>query len=360
HTHCSYLSKHCRPEEKPDSIIVWGNVTHDSKAFKRLGRYKMYLIEDYVLIPTLKIRGAIQREFKKKFFQLDNGLVLMEAKKSYESNEKKKDKDRSKRNVMKTMAAGVMVVEDMNGDTKCSKPYKLTELFDCPTVVLAALEKEQSEKKEFEKIAKEYAEKTKADHLLLLEAHLATTVDLTFNHFRALWHQICRVNQQTKQFRSWADRHFPQAAQSLRSDEPGVIVKSIGDALILYKCQAITSYEIKWDRKYRGRCWLHFPVWLPHRNTTKFLRIEDRNLLQSTQKINCTKRPRHTVVDIKNGPSYHVDHKGKIEKLRGTRSRVKFDTMLKPPREFNTKIRFENEKVWILLVCCRWLLGLNM
>lgn len=146
----------------------------------------MYIIENYVLIPTLKIGEAIQREFKNKFFQLDNGLVLMEAKKSYESNEKKKDKNRSKRNVMKTMAAEMMIVEDMNEDTKCSKPYKLTELFDCPTVVLAALEKERSEKKEFEKIAKKYAEKTKADHLLLLEAHLATTVNLTFNHFRAL------------------------------------------------------------------------------------------------------------------------------------------------------------------------------
>ena len=91
-------------------------------------RYKTYIIGDYVLIPTLKIGGAIQREFKNKFFQLDNELVLMEAKKSYESNEKKKDKNRSKRNVMKTMTAGVMVVEDMNEDTKCSKPYKLTEL----------------------------------------------------------------------------------------------------------------------------------------------------------------------------------------------------------------------------------------
>jgi len=199
---------------------------------------------------------------------------------------------------------------------------------------------------EFEKLAKQYAEKSKEDHQLLLEAHLAATVDLTFNHFRALWHSICKINKQAKQFRAWAIKSFPQSAQSLRSDEPGVIVKSIGDALILYKCREVSTYTIKWNRKHAGKCWFHFPVYLPNSNVTKFLRVEDRRLLSSTKKIACTERPRHTVVVLEHGGSYYIDHRGRIEKFRSLNGRVKFDSMIKPPRGFNTKIRFKNKEVY--------------
>ena len=48
------FDKFCHPEEKPRSVIIWCNVTHDREAFHRLGRYKAYEIGDYMLIHTKK------------------------------------------------------------------------------------------------------------------------------------------------------------------------------------------------------------------------------------------------------------------------------------------------------------------
>ena len=241
---------------------------------------------------------------------------------------------------------GLIVTEDGLGNTKCSRPYEPTRLFPCPQQILTSMQKEKKQIEEFEKLAKNYAKKSKDDQQLLLEAHLAATVDLTFSHFRAIWHQICKINKKNKKYQAWATRSFPQSARALRSDEPGVVMKSVGDAMVMYRCRPVLNYEVSWNREHNGKCALHFPVWIPNENTTQFLRIEDRNLLPTSRTIMCKNRPRHTVIIVKNGKAYHIGQEGDVERVKDLKGRIKFDSLLKPPRGFNTKIRFENKEVF--------------
>eukprot|EP00111_Clytia_hemisphaerica_P023515 TCONS_00069291-protein len=323
------------------SIIIWGNVTHDREAFHRMGRYKAYIIGDYAIIPTLKIGGAIQHAVKEKYYQLDNGLILEKATRTYESNAKSRG-GRGARSSDKAHE-GLIVTEDGNGKIMCSRAYEPTFTFPCPIKILTKIEKEKRETEEFERVAEEYAKKSRADHQSLLEAHLAATVDLTFSHFRAIWHQICRVNKQLKKIKNWAVRNFPSSTQSLMSDSSGLVMTSIGDAVMTYKCKRVKSYMVHWDRKIKGKCFQHFPVYLRNENKTVFLRVEDRNLLPKSRQINCTKREKHTVVISKSKRVYHIDHKGKVDILRSKlRDRIRFPDMLNPPRGFNTKIVLEN------------------
>ena len=69
---------YCRPCAETLKIIVWEDPHHDPTIMKNLGNHKIKRSGDYVLIESLFIGGAIQRELgkDKSVIQLDNGIII--------------------------------------------------------------------------------------------------------------------------------------------------------------------------------------------------------------------------------------------------------------------------------------------
>lgn len=75
-TRCVLLKLRCAPKELPRSVLVWQVPKNlDRHVYHSLGRYKVSLLDDFVLIPKLCIGGAIQINNTNSLV-LDNGYLL--------------------------------------------------------------------------------------------------------------------------------------------------------------------------------------------------------------------------------------------------------------------------------------------
>ena len=76
---CLYDNFSCAPKEKPHSVLVWPKVNHTRRRFQYLGNYTIHRVGDYILIPKLRIGGAVQSTSADgKFIQLDNGYLYQQ------------------------------------------------------------------------------------------------------------------------------------------------------------------------------------------------------------------------------------------------------------------------------------------
>ena len=134
-----YKDFSCVPQEEPLSVVVWKNASHDATSFHTIGTYPIQRLGDYVLIPPLKIGGAIQLEQNDgNFIQLDNNYVIL----------------------------------------RNSSSVNTSRLPD------------------FYSHAKEQASKTSSgEHAALLTGHLVATFDIIFQNSRALWHTAANLKR---------------------------------------------------------------------------------------------------------------------------------------------------------------------
>ena len=86
----------------------------------------------------------------------------------------------------------------------------------------------------------------------------------------------------------------------------------MGDALEVKLRKSILNYRIVTTRRIRSTCYDHFPVKLPYRNTTYFLKIYDRHLLYKSPKIKCSKRPLVTYLKDINGTYILISANGTV------------------------------------------------
>ena len=72
------------------------------------------------------------------------------------------------------------------------------------------------------------------------------------------------------------------------------------------------NYRIETTRRIKSTCYHHFPVKLPYKNTTYFLKISDRHLLSKSPKIKCSNRPLITYLEDIDGTYFLISVNGTI------------------------------------------------
>ena len=83
---------------------------------------------------------------------------------------------------------------------------------------------------------------------------------------------------------------FPSTAAHFIHQQPGTQVEAIGDALEVKLCKPVLNDRIVTTRRIKSTCYHHFPIKLPYRNTTDFLKLSDRHLISKSPKIKCISR----------------------------------------------------------------------
>ena len=74
--------------------------------------------------------------------------------------------------------------------------------------------------------------------------------------------------------------------------------------------QPILNYRIVTTRRIKSTCYHHFPVKLPYKNITYFLKISDHHLLSKSPKIKCSNRPLVTYLKDINGTYFLISANG--------------------------------------------------
>ena len=129
-------------------------------------------------------------------------------------------------------------------------------------------------------IVTKYA-KTVADDVvaLMLEAHIVQTLFLQKQTMAREWERLCSLQREITQLQKWMDSGFPSIATHFIHQRRGTQVERMGDVLVVKLCKAILNYHIVTTRWIKSTCCHHFPVKLPYKNTTYFLKISDCHLL---------------------------------------------------------------------------------
>ena len=203
----------------------------------------------YILIPSLNVDGAIQEEFgpKRGIFQLDNGLVIRYLE------------------VIKNFLQGLL------------------------------------------DIVTKYAKTISGDVVApMLEAHIVQTLFLQKQTMASERERLCFQQREITQLEKWMVSVFPAAAAHFVHQRPGTQVETMSDALEVKLCKPILNYRTVTTRRIKSTCYHHFPVKLPYKNATYFLKRSDRHLLSKSPKIKCSNRPLVTYLKDINGTYFLI------------------------------------------------------
>ena len=245
----------CIPQENPNHIIVWKNPHRNRQEMNTLGIHEIQQQGPYILIPSLHVGGALQEEFgpTRGIFRLGNGLVIRY----------------------------VEVIKDF-----------LQGLLDTVT---------------------KYA-KTVSDDVVapMLEAHIVQKLFLQKRTMACEWERLCFLQREITQLQKWMVSVFPSTATHFLHQRLSTQVETMGDALEVKMCKPILNYRIITTRRIKSTCYRHFPVKLPYKNVTYFLKIPDHHLLSSSPKIKCINRPLITYLKDSNGTYFLISANGTI------------------------------------------------
>ena len=205
---------------------MWQDPQHNLQVMDTLGVHEIKQQGTYILIPSLHIGGAIQQEFglTRGIVQLDNGLVIRQVE------------------VIKNFLHGLLDIVTR---------YAKTVFVD----VVAPM----------------------------LEAHIEQTLFLQKQTMACKWERLYFLQREVTQLQKWMVSVFPSTASNFLHQQSGTQVETIGDALEVKMCKPILNYCITTTRPIKSTCYHHFPMKLPYRNTTYFLKISDRHHLYKNQ-----------------------------------------------------------------------------
>ena len=105
---------------------------------------------------------------------------------------------------------------------------------------------------------------------------------------------------------------FPSTTIRFVHQGPGTQVETMGDALEVKMCKPILNYRIITTRRIKSTCYHHFPVKVPYKNVTYFLKISDRHLLSTSPKIKCSIRPLIIYLKDSNGTYFLISANGTV------------------------------------------------
>ena len=252
-TRCSVYRRWCTPSELPNSVIVWDLPKEmDRRLYHERGVHEVSRIGDFVLIPSLKIGGAVQQEDERGSISLDNGIVL-----------------------------------EVLGDTKSTFSKLLNS-------------------------AKNLSRVAPADaHAALLEAHIALAMEQERLNLISVWQTICILESKVSNIEKWALSNFPESTSNWLEGY-GTHIELAGEGISISSCTPITSYRIVTNRTINSICYYDFPVYVEE--TLFFLHIPTRTLRKNSRKIKCSERPTKTYIFVK-AVLFHINRAGKYKTI---------------------------------------------
>ena len=146
----------------------------------------------------------------------------------------------------------------------------------------------------------------------MLEAHIVQTLFLQKRTMVHEWECLCFLQREITQLQKWMVSVFPSTATHFVHQRPGTQVETMGDALEVKMCKPILNYRIITTRQIKSTCYHHFPVKLPYKNATFFLKISDHHLLSSSPKIKCNNRPLITYLKESNSTYFLITANGTV------------------------------------------------
>ena len=193
--------------------------------------------------------------------------------------------------------------------------------------------------------------KTVSDDVVapMLEAHTVQTLFLQKQTMAREWERLRFLQRDITQLQKWMVSVISSTAAHFVHQHPGNQVEAIGDASEVKLCYPILNYRIVTTRQIKSTCYHHFPINLPYRNTTYFLKISDRHLLYSIPKIKCINRPLATYLKDINGTYFLISANGTITPMP-----VLEDTISELPYFQATRIHgYDNQLLthWNLTEC---------
>ena len=251
-TNCYSYESYCRPQEENNGLIVWGKINHDFELYHSIGIFKINKIGDFYLVGSLGIGGSEIQSFE-DLILLDNSYVIRKITTGRKNKSTK---------------------ENSNISSNATK--------------------------EFNRFSEDYAENTKANvQRELLEGRLAKEL-LNENHLiSTLSSSFCTLQKEIFGIQKLIMHSFLEVAHELMSNREGEFVESVGDALLIRKCDLVIIREIYWNQTWNGTCFQLLPV-ITTVGEIKYLELSTRKIFNSSMSISCHNRPDHTFVkDVK-------------------------------------------------------------
>ena len=126
------------------------------------------------------------------------------------------------------------------------------------------------------------------------------------------WERLCFLQREIKQLQKWMVSVFPSTAAHFVHQRPGTQVETMGDSLEVKLCKPFLNYRIETTRQIKSTCYHYFPVKLPYKNTTYFLKISDRHLHSKSPKMKCSNRPFVTYLKDIKGTYFFISANGTV------------------------------------------------
>ena len=244
--------------------MVWRQTAHNFDLYHSKGLFTIHRVNDFFLIAQLGVGGSLIREEQGNIL-LDNTYVL-------------------DRNINERTS---LPINDVKG-------------------------------KNFSKFAEKYAKETKPNvERDLLEGRITSQFLLESHFMSALAVVSCNSQREIYNLQWLVMRNFPEMSNELIFEEEGFVVESVGDALLVKKCEVIRYANVVWNQSINGVCFQHFPVSTLTRGVM-FLELSTRRIFNESEIIACQERKEHTFVRDKSGVfwKYTLDKGFRIVKLR--------------------------------------------
>ena len=237
---------------------------------------------DFILIPFLKIGGAIQDTDKKSSMTLDNGFVLK-------------------------------VLDDASSNFE-----------------------------ELLQSARNLSRAAPADlHAALLDSHITIALQQERLDLITTWDNLCMVEARLEKLEHWAVSTFPDSSGGNWLAGAGMHVDLAGDGLTIGTCTPIYKYRIFTIRMLNNLCYFDFPVSLPHNKKTYFLHIPTRTIRLQSRRIPCQARPTKTYVTNPTNIIFSINRNGHTKIITPrTVGTYKHFQKLHLIRGFNSKITY--------------------
>ena len=252
---CNYYSFYCTPNEQPLSTIVWRSSKHTFTVFTNRGIFPVKQINNFFLIPALGIGGTTIKETgTPPAYLLDTGYQVIQKNKG---------------------------------------------TFHVPL--------------SFTNYSQQYVKHTKSNTQRDLgQGRVAQQFIHEHEIVTQLAHSLCLANKELRQLQRWILNSFADTASEYLFPEPGKLVETLGEGLLLHSCQTIQTYTIFWNQTFNNTCYTTFPVTSPDLPKLYFLELNKRRLVAQGHKIPCTTNTKLW---------YVTDKKGALWQLRANRFR---------------------------------------
>ena len=321
-SNCDYDKYECIPKEEPHKIIIWKKIQHNFHKFRTLGNFTIQRLDSFFLVPELSIGGAAQFESPTEV-QLDNGYIIV--------------KNSSVHNDIKQL---IRHHSALNQDSS-----KISNEID---------------QTEFNEKSAQFHKNLRVDlHSAILAGHITSLIGLIRANFKSLWSMTCNQRLQEYKVQNWILKHFPHMSTNLISQRQDILIKSIGDAFLVSNCKVIRHFQIYFNRstEYQSvhhsrkshtdgpKCYKDFPIHIKGANKIRFLRLEDRNIVQKSQQISCKNRPNFTMMKSKNGSFVHISANGSLSWQPTPKTKFSVVFEVAPPKGLTFIITYKHSEI---------------